>query len=212
MRGMFVLAFAGLAGCGPEAVTCDEYAAASVTVTVIDSYGGGVAGPVVTWTSDGSAAEPCEPIGNTFACGWEVAGDITVTASARGYDTVEQTVTVGMTDDECHVEGQLVTLTLNSVCDDPPPAMIVTVLTPDDEPAEGESVSFGRAGADAAPQACDEQSDGTWACGYGATGDLELYVQPASTDPFAAYFDTLTVNAGVCGPDTAFVTVNLVEG
>lgn len=199
-----------LAGCPPIEQACDTMAVASVNVTVVDEAGADVPDATVVFSVDGGADQPCDDFGDTWACGFEIAGEITVKASAPGLMGDAKTVTIVMEDDGCHVAAQAVTLTLLDECDDPPPAMMVTVLDPDGSAAEGEAVSWGRQGSDAAPQACAEDgSAGVWACGYGASGDLELYVTPAETDPYQGHFEELTVAEGECGPETVFKTVTL---
>ena len=100
-----------LTGC--PATTCTTEAAVSVSVTVLDDSGASVAEAEVVYSVDGGADADCEDFtAGVWACGYEATGEITVTASAPGYDTASETVTVALTPDECHVVGQPVELTL----------------------------------------------------------------------------------------------------
>jgi hypothetical protein len=73
--------------------------------------------------------------------------------------------------------------------------------------ADGETVAWAPMGTDGVPSACEAQTDGTWACAYGATGDLDVYVTPHATDPFAPVLEVVSVPAGECGPETQSRTV-----
>ncbi len=107
-----------LPGCelaGP--VACTEEARASVQVTLEDDLGAFPNGVSVTMQPAGQDEVPCSDFGNTtgeVVCGYEIEGDITVRATAPGHGPAEQTVTVGRTDDGCHVVTERVTLVLPS--------------------------------------------------------------------------------------------------
>ena len=113
-RILALAAFAALGACGPKPVICTDLAAVSITVTVIDDSGEPVFDAEVTYQPDGGDVTDCEswPGGAeaTFACGYEVAGEITVRVSSPGFDPVERVVTVAS--DECHVIGEAVEITL----------------------------------------------------------------------------------------------------
>ena len=214
MRTMMILGAGGLVflslmACSKEEFpTCDVMAAVSVTVTVVDEAGESIPGATVSFASPGRDEQACDVGGDVFLCWHEVDGELTLTASAPGHLDASETVTVPL--DECGVIGQAVTLVLADACDDPPPAMRVTVLNPDGTPAVGEAVSYGLANADMMPQPCEEDgSDGVWACAPGVSGDLELYVVPAASDPFQEVFEPVAVVAGECGPETVNKTVTL---
>ena len=116
-------------------VACTDMAAASVMVSVVDPSGVPLPGATVTYTTPGSDvpvnAECTDASCTQWVAGWEVGGDITVTASYNTEtaddpccwyeDSVSQTVTVPYTADGCHVMTQSLTLTLNpthEVCAD----------------------------------------------------------------------------------------------
>jgi hypothetical protein len=92
------------AGCkekeGDSSIACDESAVASVQVIVTDSSAGPIDGATVTWSAGGESGD-CESVeGTTLVCGWDVTGEMTLTATAAGY--VDQTQTVSVESDGCH--------------------------------------------------------------------------------------------------------------
>ncbi|GEM_PF-6829992 len=95
-----------------EGLACSTEAIASVNVTLVDSAGVPIAGASATFTGGSFVDEPCDSTDGhgLFACGWEVAGEITIKATAGGYLPAEQTFTVAA--DECHVIPQSATMTL----------------------------------------------------------------------------------------------------
>ena len=103
-----------LAGCPPEELVCTDLAAVSVTVTVVDAAGAVVPDASVTFAANGGASQPCDASfeEGSFVCGYEVAGEIVVTASAPGRVDDSETVVVEMDDVGCHVVGQSVSLML----------------------------------------------------------------------------------------------------
>lgn len=111
-----VLTALALTACKDDLVACTDIAVGSVNVTVHDDAGAVVPDLTLTYTVDGGDAVPCDDVGTepgaTFVCGFEVEGDITVTATAPGFDDATDTVTIVKTDDGCHVIGQALTLTL----------------------------------------------------------------------------------------------------
>lgn len=89
---------------------CDTSAVGSVTVSVFDSSGAPVAPDEVVYTVDGSSESSCESLGgdgSEYVCGWEVDGafEIIVTAGSGSYI---EFVTVDMSMDGCHVQGEFV--------------------------------------------------------------------------------------------------------
>lgn len=113
-----------LAACGDKdaedsggGVACTEEARSSVTVSLVDDAGAAIpaeAEPVVEYAVDGGAAVPCDSMdGASFVCGYEVAGELTISASASGFAPASEVVEVPMTADGCHVESQSLTLALS---------------------------------------------------------------------------------------------------
>lgn len=96
-------------GCSP----CDDYATASMTISVVDSTGSPVCDASVT-AVDGSEVFELEPsIGAdcTYAGPWERGGSYVVQAT-RGDATGTQTVDVRV--GACHVKQELVSITLDA--------------------------------------------------------------------------------------------------
>jgi hypothetical protein len=113
-RAAASLAIAALSACsgkGDTAVACDTSAVASVQVIVTDATANILNGATVTYSVDGGAAAACDAFNSQYVCGWEVAGEITVTAEVEGYAPGSQTVTVQK--GECHVETENLTLRLD---------------------------------------------------------------------------------------------------
>jgi len=107
------LSLAALATTGcPTEPACDLMAVASLNVTLVDIDGIDITEADVSFSSDGGGTfAPCdEAIVGEWVCGYEVAGEITVRAESVGYTAAEQTVTIA--EDECHVIGQDLQLTL----------------------------------------------------------------------------------------------------
>lgn len=101
--------------CLPEPpVACTDEARSSVQVTVVDDNGTPLEVASVTMQPTGQEESPCDRLGDPgeFTCGFEIDGDSVVRAQAVGYTSAEQTVTVGRTEDDCHVETESVTLRL----------------------------------------------------------------------------------------------------
>jgi hypothetical protein len=155
---------------------CDASAAVSVSVTVE-----GPDDPTVTYIHEG-VEQACDawPDG-TWACGYEVAGEITVRVVAEGWETFEQTVTVEQ--DECHVRQETVVAEMvDTVCTDIAVASVdVHVESTTGEPLTGLVVEWGYRDADMAPQPCEGEG-ADWICGWEVTGDLEIYVSADGHD------------------------------
>jgi hypothetical protein len=91
-----------------ESVDCTTQAIPSVSVIVTDEAGGGLPDAIVTYaplTDDGMVDESidCDALDGAFLCGYEIAGDIEIIATAPGYATAEEVVSVGLSEDGCHV-------------------------------------------------------------------------------------------------------------
>lgn len=94
-----------------EDISCTLDLRYSVTVSVEDDAGDPVTDATVTYSVDGETPVACEQaMDGLYPCGPEIEGDITVSATADGLGTDEQTVTVSA--DECHVITESVTLIL----------------------------------------------------------------------------------------------------
>jgi hypothetical protein len=106
----FALAFHAL-GCGSAEHVCTTEARASLTVTVLGPTGRICDASVVA--QNGSDVTMLMGFGGTectYAGPYERSGTFTVTASKPGFQPATMTATV--TQGECHVDGQAMTLTL----------------------------------------------------------------------------------------------------
>ncbi|MDP6934855.1 MAG: hypothetical protein QGG40_18180 [Myxococcota bacterium] len=124
---LFTLGILGvcLTGC-EEDLACDDWVAASVSVSVIGSDGELVTHDdlQVSFTVDGGDVEQAECIGEpceTWVAGWEQAGVFVVTAEIDGGDCgtetvrAEETVEVHVDAEGCHVNTRVLTLDLDTM-------------------------------------------------------------------------------------------------
>jgi hypothetical protein len=209
MTRSFALLLALLSACGPDdEVVCTTEARASVTLTVTAPDGSVIPDATGRWiTSDGGSGD-CEAIGDSFACGWEVAGDFTLTIQAPGYQDAERTVTV--TADECHVSGQTLAVELTPeegpVCTDVVmPSVLVTVVGSADEALTDVAVSWH------APDAltvtpCTDYDGTRWACGAEDEGEITVTAIAAGHGEKS---ETVIVGADECHVITEEVTLAL---
>jgi hypothetical protein len=113
-----VLTALALTACKDDPVVCTDIAVGSVNVTVHDAADAAVPDVALTYTVDGGDPVACEEVGladgASFVCGYEVEGEITVTATAPGFDDATDTVTIVKTEDGCHVIGQAMTLVMTA--------------------------------------------------------------------------------------------------
>lgn len=98
-----------------ESGECTEVVRPSVEVSLATD-GAPLANPSVSWSMANAdmAAQPCDGSGAAWTCGEEVAGDLEIWASAAGFDSVYVPVTVGLTEDECHVDTESVEITFEA--------------------------------------------------------------------------------------------------
>ena len=179
-----LLALLAFTGCeAPKA--CSTIAMASVSLTIQDENGAAVPGVIATYDAgDGPVA--CESLTSTgFFCGMEVAGTLAIHVEAPGFADFDQSVDVGMTEDQCHVAGEDITAVLVAAdCTaEAVPAVIATVAGSSGESLEQVEVDWGLANADMMPQPCDPQTDGSWVCAPEQIGNLEIYASAAGHVP-----------------------------
>lgn len=102
-----------LTGCGlinDAPRSCNDLAVASVNVIVRDATGAPVSGARVDYTVDGGELEACDDLGDgSYVCGYEVSGMFSITAVEGTNEATDQ---VTVTRDECHVNPEVLTLTL----------------------------------------------------------------------------------------------------
>jgi hypothetical protein len=156
---------------------CTEIAMSSLTLTVTDEHGEPVAEADVTFTVDGGAVQSCDPLGEgQWVCGYEQAGSLTVTVEVEGYEAHEETVQIDKTDDDCHVIGQELEVSLDPVaCNDDAViyAVTATLSGSSGETLDSPEVWWGWANADMAPVPC-EASGEVWLCAPDQWGALEI--------------------------------------
>lgn len=208
MTRSFALLLALLSACGPDEVACTTEARASITLTVTAPDGSAIPDATGRWiTSDGGSGD-CEAIGDSFACGWEVAGDFTLTIQAPGYQDAERTVTV--TADACHVTGQTLAVELTPedgpVCTDVVmPSVLVTVVGSADEALTDVAVTFHT--PDSLIDSPCRDYDGTrWACGDELAGEITV---TAIAGGHGEQSETVAVGADECHVITEEVTLAL---
>lgn len=176
---------------------CSTEARGSVLVTLTDGSGGPIADATVTFRADGAAETPCDGLPDgTFVCGWEVDGDVTVTATAWRHAPATETVTVGR--DDCHVLTEALTLVLDPLdcTTEVVPSVEVTVVGSTGEVLDGVVVRYWPEGATGDAVACDgPHPPEVWRCGDDQAGAL---VVEASADGHVTEQQTVVVEADVC--------------
>lgn len=176
------LAFLSLGGCMVvmnHQQGCTDMAAASVGVTVRTADGGSMDGLRVVYTADGGPERACDHITGDWICGYEVDGNIKVTATLPGYVEQSQMVVVGS--DECHVIQEFVDIVLEPdevACTDIAiPAVEVHLSGSGGEVLDHPMVTWEQDST--APNPCDTQDGGlTWECGWEVSG--MVYVEAAA--------------------------------
>jgi hypothetical protein len=93
----------------PETVDCTTEARVSVLVEVVDSDGADITAQV-TYLAGTDTELPCDWADGSYACGYELAGEIYVVARLEGYEGAWELVTVQS--DACHVITENLTLEL----------------------------------------------------------------------------------------------------
>jgi hypothetical protein len=202
--------FALLTACFEE-TACTTIAVGSVNVVVeTDAGAAAPAATVVEFKAPNADWAPCESwsVGE-WVCGWDVAGELEIRANAVDFAEATARVTVGQ--DECHVIPEAVTLTLASLdCTDVEvPSVIAEVVGAGGEALEAVEVTWARTNAEHAPQPCDAQGGGFWACAWEASGELEIQATAAGHVPQTKLVD---VGADACHVETEQVRFELQWG
>lgn len=133
---LFVLTLGLLNACfKTDPVACTTEARASVQVTIVDQNGAPLVPTKLEFSVDGGAVQQAECIAGDpcteYVLGWEQAGSYTISATYEAeieedpccwfFDNQDAEVVVGLTEDECHVVTEMVTITLDTsamVCAD----------------------------------------------------------------------------------------------
>jgi hypothetical protein len=187
---LFTLAFT-LTGC-EKPLACDTMAAASISLTIVDDAGAPVAGATGVWSAASGASGDCDAWGSgSLACAYEVAGDITVTISAPGFEDAVQTFTVEQ--GECHVIGETAEIALTPAApactEEARPSVLVTVEGAGGEALTGVAVSFDTPTGDGL-RTCSDIGTGVWACGTELAGEIAV---TAVADGHEAASETVTI-------------------
>ncbi|GEM_PF-3318790 len=194
----------------PLVYSCTEEGRVSVTVRLLDEAGDPVLDPEVAFRPAGDDDwQPCMDWGDdSFACGFEVAGELEIRGDGWGFDAVTETVTVD--EDECHVITQELDLTLPSVgCTaEVRPSLHVTVLDTDGSPVTDAAVVYAPLDLDLdAPLDCYAVGDHEFQCGEEEAG--EIWVE-ASAPNRGSWSDTVVVDFDECHVITESVTAELM--
>ena len=105
-RLVFPLALlSAFTACFEKEVGCDDYAASSVQLTLVDESGAPVVGASVIAATDTGDID-CEDwdASGVYTCGYEVSGVFVISFEAEGFESQEIELEVSLTEDECHVE------------------------------------------------------------------------------------------------------------
>ncbi len=204
MRTVLSLSFLILTGC-PQPTNCTTEARSSVSVNVVDENGEPILNAELTYSVDGGPSLDCEIFGDgSSVCGWEASGEIAITATAQGYQSASETVTVES--DECHVISESLTLTLTEVqCPPPGPSVIAEVSAEGypDGTLPNDAHIWVSDGTSEVPIECwvqgDAESGVQYACGEGLAGDLEIWGEAPG---FGSEIVSVHVDADECGPIT----------
>jgi len=192
-----------------SANACTEMAAASVSLTLVYAANGeAVSGASVTYTVDGGDSKPCDNLlEEQWVCGWEEPGLIEVTVAQDGYQTLTESVEVVMTDDGCHVVGQVLDLALEErACTaEYVPAVIATLAGASGETLEDPQVTWSLPNADMAPQACTQDGE-QWLCAEEHTGELEIWGTASGHDTDFVLVD-VPIDEEQCHPVTQSVAL-----
>lgn len=167
---------------------CTSMATASVTVNVSLPDGSPASGVTVTFNA-GDGAQPCETYqAGSYVCGWEVAGDLEIHGVLDGYDSFDATVTVPQ--DECHVQGQVLDVTLSGVTctTEVVPSVLATVVGSAGEELTGVVVTWGADEA-SVTNACSPHADDIWSCGEEQAGPMVVVASADGHQPRTELFD-----------------------
>lgn len=187
-----------------EPATCTLEAVSSLTI-MVERDGSVVEDAEVVFSVDGGDFDACENLGDSWVCGWEIAGDSIVRASAPGSDTVERSYAI--TSDICHVDGKSDTIELETLdCTGEAVVSASVAVNDGSAPIPGASVRWRAVSPpDGAWTACDAGPQ-RFACAYEVSGELEL---EASAPGFVTATTTVTIEQDVCHVLTEDVDITL---
>lgn len=218
MRIVLLLALLGCSGAketgetaNPDtSVDCDAMAAASVYVeAVTDADGHGIDEVDLSYEAASGESGSCSAAPTGWYCGYEVAGEITITATAEGYEPTS--VTVDVQADECHVILETVSLVLDQLTDctdEAVPAVALTLSASDGKALD--STAQWCVGKGCSPDTpCDGAVD-EWYCGEEVSGAVTVSASaPGYTTESASVQVELTKDG--CHPQTEQVSLELTR-
>jgi hypothetical protein len=213
-----LLLLTSLSACDPpNGRLCDERAVSSVTVALSSALGEPVPEASVSFRALVNEAlsadigpgpfQACEQVGDTFVCGFELAGRIQVLVEAGGYEPEERIVDVAQ--GACHVTPEHLDIELEQVsCTaDIAPSVILSLVDGQGERIPGAWAGWGYPDSDSAWQPCDPLGPNL-ACGWEQSGSLEIN---AGAEGFLPWYGTVEVDTDECHVITRFVEVTLEE-
>ena len=181
-------------------VGCTAEARISVSVELLDPDGTPLEEADVVWRSE-TDGESCELWGDgTWACGFEVGGELTIVAEHETYGEVSETVFVDS--DVCHVITEELSLQFEEPdCPDvdPSASVLASVFYEDGSP-HGDAEAFWEfAEGDMQPMPCDlvgGDLEHVFACGTGVGGALLVW---ATSDAGSSEWVHVEVELDDCG-------------
>lgn len=202
---------ATLLGCPVDQVNCDLAAAASLTITLTDEVTGDpISDATLTFTADSYSGD-CETFqAGEYICGWEVAGEITVSISKPGYE--DTTITEMIEADECHVIGQQRDVALTPVCGADAGVYGVEVsvwglaMMPPEYPINDATVLWSI--GEEADEDCDLGTDNVHLCAFAREGQVTLTVSASGHDTKVIVVD-VAHDPNECLPEPEKVDVTL---
>ena len=205
---LFLLAPFALTACPEVEVACDLMAVSSVVVDLTAEVDLSDQDIEVSFTTgDGQFIdEPCDAIGDgRYACGYEIAGELTITASGRGWESASSTVDVQ--EDICHVITEELTLQLLPVdCTaEAVASVLLEVVDEEGVPIPDATATWSSLDGDTDAQDCVSHAEGL-VCGYEVAGQIEL---EASAPGYASETYEVTVEEDECHVITESVSLTL---
>ena len=201
LPSLFAFGFAALTllpGClGDDAQDCTTEARSSVSLTVVDEQGNALADADAVFAVDGGAERDCESMGNgAFVCGWEEAGAFTITVDAEGFGA--KTVQLTVDADECHVQTEILEVTLEPVActDEAVPSVLVRVTDGQGEDVTSGDVVWNVAEEDDLPEPCTNIGGNEWYCAEEVAGNIRVEISNAG--PYQPFSEVVTVEADEC--------------
>lgn len=206
MRAAVAAALIFAAGCEPKDTICTDQLVWSVALTLQDGAEAPISGATLTVT-DGTHTETCEEgEAGQYACGAEMAGELTISIEADGFEAEE--VDVAVESDECHVLPEQLTHTLSAVGCTTEERASVVVQVYDDAGARIASAEAHYTPPDTdGIEPCEPVGDAFW-CGAEIPGEIEVLVDAEGYTSHAEVVDVALTPDG-CHVETESLDVVL---